>query len=210
MQAMILNSFIIIFNLFIFIGLSNSSCNNVSPNDLNVIHERNYNDEVKTKVNTALQFCKQKGLNTEICLLANMQRHSGEYRFYIYSFSLDSVVHAGLVAHGCGEELFALKPVFSNVPGSNCTSLGRYKIGTSYYGNYGKAYKLFGLDSTNSNAFRRYVVLHSYAQMPHEETYPIPIMNSQGCPMLSEKFMKTVSEYIVKSSKPMLLWIYSR
>lgn len=208
MHTFIVNSFIFITSFFNVIALSSLNCNTVSLHEVNVLPDRSYHDEVKEKIKPALEFCKAKEFNTDICMLSNMQRHSGEYRFYIYSFSMDSVLHTGLVAHGCGNELFAIKPVFSNVPGSNCTSLGRYKIGNSYYGNYGKAYKLYGLDSSNSNAFKRYIVLHSYAEMPHEETYPIPIMNSQGCPMLSERFIKTVSEYIDKSSKPIMLWIF--
>lgn len=208
MQTTISTSFIIFLNLFIFFGLNNLEWNIVSINQVVKKQKRNYQDEVQSKIIAAQQYCVQRGFSTEICFLADMQKHSGEYRFYVYSFSLDSVLHSGLVAHGCGDKLFAKTPVFSNVPGSNCTSLGRYKVGASYYGNYGKAYKLHGLDTSNSNAFKRYVVLHSYIQMPHEETYPLPVMNSQGCPMLSENFMETVSVYIDRSSKPLLLWIY--
>jgi hypothetical protein len=52
------------------------------------------------------------------------------------------------------------KPVYSNVVGSNCTSLGKYKIGKRSYSNWGINihYKMHGLESSNSNAFKRHVV----------------------------------------------------
>lgn len=172
------------------------------------ISQRDYYAEIRLKIPDANNYCAANDLNTDIYFLIDMQQHSGSNRFYIYSRKFDSVLHTGLVAHGSGDAAFAATPIFSNVAGSKCTSLGHYKIGVPYIGNFGKAYKLHGLDSSNSNAFSRYVVLHSYQFMPNEETYPEYLMNSQGCPMISEKFMEIVSTYINHSKKQILLWIY--
>lgn len=194
--------------LFITCGIKNIDC--IAPTDSQQfnIQQRNFYDEIRLKIPDANNYCAANDLNTDFYFLIDMQKHSGLNRFYIYNHTMDSVVHTGLVAHGSGDAGFAATPTFSNTSGSKCTSLGHYKIGAPYIGNFGKAYKLYGLDSSNSNAFSRYVVLHSYQFMPKDETYPEYIMNSQGCPMISEKFMEIVSSYIDHSNKQVLLWIY--
>ena len=98
--------------------------------------------------------------------------------------------------------------VFSNIPNSNCTSLGKYKIGNSYNGNFGLSYKLKGLDKTNSRALDRAVVLHSYCGVPNTEVYPAPICVSEGCPMVSTAFFTQLKAYMDESQEPILLWIY--
>lgn len=65
------------------------------------------------------------------------------------------------VAHaGKSGSLHARK--FSNVEGSNMSSLGLYITGNAYMGDHGLAIRLHGLDSLrNNNAFARDVVVHS-------------------------------------------------
>ena len=96
---------------------------------------------------------------------------------------------------------------YSNVPGCGCTSLGKYKVGYSYSGTFGLAYKLHGLEKTNSNAFKRYVVLHSHECVPE---YPVgdDICQSDGCPTVSPGFLKEIKPLIASSPKPVLLWIF--
>ena len=112
------------------------------------------------------------------------------------------------VTHGSGsitgrEDLF-----FSNEPGSNCTSLGKYKIGNAYQGRFGLAYKLYGLDKTNSKAFERFVVLHAHSCVPANDVYPLPICPSQGCPTVAPEFLQKLTRYINSSDEPILLSIY--
>jgi len=120
----------------------------------------------------------------------------------------DTILMAGLVAHGCGAARFSLTPLFSNLNSSGCTSLGRYRIGYRYQGQFGPSYKLYGLDTSNDRAFARNVVLHSYNMVPDEETYPYPICNSRGCPMVSRRFFKSLQNYIDTSRKSICLWIF--
>ncbi|PWU04615.1 MAG: hypothetical protein C5B52_01255 [Bacteroidetes bacterium] len=81
-------------------------------------------------------------------------------------------------------------------------------MGSPYNGKFGHAYRLSGLDSTNSNALQRSVVLHSFYAVPDEEVYPYPICQSLGCPMVSPAFLKRLQLIIDNSEKPILLWIY--
>ena len=133
---------------------------------------------------------------------------SGKNRFFVYNLARDSVEIAGLVAHGSGIGKNNDIPTFSNTPNSYCTSLGKYKIGNSYNGKFGLAYKLYGLDKTNSKAFDRFVVLHAHACVPNEEVAPSPICESWGCPTVAPAFLTQLKTYLDKSAEPSLLWIY--
>lgn len=154
------------------------------------------------------QYAIENRYNRETCFLADMGLPSGSKRFFIYNMPKDSVVNEGLVAHGSCDAGFRVRASFSNKSGSGCSSYGKYKIGKSYYGQYGLAYKLHGLDSSNSNAFERNIVLHSYNCVPEQETHPWPICNSRGCPMTSPGFLNKLRAVIDGSKKPVLLWIY--
>jgi hypothetical protein len=69
------------------------------------------------------------------------------------------------------------------------------------------AYKLTGLDVSNSNAYARAVVLHSYQYVPDEES-EAAICQSWGCPMVSSNFLKVLSAYIDASHQPILLDVF--
>jgi hypothetical protein len=129
----------------------------------------------------------------------------------VYNIKKDSVELTSLVSHGSGSYKTGCNDqlIFSNMPNSNATSLGKYKIGGSYYGTYGLSYKLFGLDSTNNKAFERAIVLHSDSYVPETETYPRHIYESMGCPIVSPNFLAVLGKYIKTSNKPILLWIYN-
>jgi len=137
-----------------------------------------------------------------------MRLPSGKKRFFVYDLERDSVEIAGLVTHGSGSEGESDELVFSNTPNSYCTSLGKYKIGNGYNGRFGLAYKLYGLDKTNSKAFDRFVVLHAHECVPNDEIAPLSICLSQGCPTVSPAFLTQLKTCIDQSEKPILLWIY--
>ena len=156
----------------------------------------------------ARDYIAAHGFNKELCFLIDMRLPSGENRFFIYNLQKDSVEIAGLVTHGSGINNNSNNPVFSNTPNSNCTSLGKYRIGKPYQGKFGLAYKLYGLDNTNSKAFERFVVLHSHACVPNDEVVPQVICESWGCPTVAPVFLTKLQSYIDVSSKPVMLWIY--
>jgi hypothetical protein len=85
--------------------------------------------------------------------------------------------------------------------------LGKYKVGYSYNGRFGLAYKLYGLDKTNDKAFERFVVLHSHDCVPETEVKD-DICQSDGCPTVSPGFLQYLKPIINASKKPVLLWIY--
>lgn len=138
----------------------------------------------------------------------DMHIQSKYFRFFVVDLSTDSIVQRGLVAHGQGSETGKTDSLqFSNIPNSYMTSLGLYKVGSAYQGNFGRSFKLHGLEASNNKAFERFVVLHRYSCVPDDEQYS-NICYSLGCPMLSENFFPTIEKYIDKEKKPILLNIY--
>ena len=112
------------------------------------------------------------------------------------------------MAHGSGSETKKKNRLqFSNTDNSHATSLGSYTVGSSYNGKFGKAYKLYGLDSSNSNAYARNIVLHQYDSVPYDEQVD-PICLSEGCPMVNAEFYKRLQSLIDSSKKPVILHIY--
>jgi hypothetical protein len=151
---------------------------------------------------------KHPKYNDAIAFFIDMKIHSGKNRFFICDLKKNEVIDQGLVAHGSGSETGIVGELkFSNANNSLSTSLGKYSIGASYNGRFGKAYKLYGLDTTNSNAFERNVVLHKYSKVPYEEQEDA-ICNSLGCPMVHEKFFDRIENILDKSEKSIILEIY--
>lgn len=166
-------------------------------------------EKLQNQINEVKRFVKVNSkYNTEIGFFIDMRIASGKNRFFIYDLKNDKLLDKGLVGHGSGSETgIRGKLKFSNIDNSLCTSLGKYSIGYSYQGTFGKAYKLYGLEKTNSNAFERNVVLHKYSKVPFEEQ-ETDICNSYGCPMVNEHFFAEIEKIIDTSKKKIILTIY--
>lgn len=146
--------------------------------------------------------------NSEIAFLVDMKIMSGKNRFFVYDLKNNVIIDQGLVAHGLGSGTKIQGQLkFSNTPNSFCTSLGKYAIGNSYTGEFGKAYKLYGLEQTNSKAFARNIVLHKYDKVPYKEQEK-PICQSLGCPMINADYYKRIEKLIDNSKRKIILDIY--
>ncbi|KAF2081003.1 murein L,D-transpeptidase catalytic domain-containing protein [Flavobacterium sharifuzzamanii] len=151
---------------------------------------------------------KNPKYNDKIAFFIDMKIPSGKNRFFVYDLKTNKIIDKGLVAHGSGSETGkGGKLRFSNVPNSLSTSLGRYSIGNHYYGKFGKAYRLYGLDETNNNAFKRDIVFHYYYDVPYEEKDGY-ICNSYGCPMVNKKYFERIARLIDDSKSDILMSIY--
>jgi hypothetical protein len=167
---------------------------------------------VKEKLNSiasdAKEYATANKFNTQFCFLVDMAIASGKQRFFVYDMKKNSVLATGLVTHGRCNRNWLSGRQYGNDIGCGCTSLGKYKVGNPYQGRFGLAYKLFGLDATNSNAYSRFVVLHSMQCVPEEAIDPYPICQSDGCPTVSPGFLNKLATLIDTSKQPVLLWIY--
>ena len=169
-------------------------------------------DKLSKKIIEAKEYCKKNNMNSSFCFLVDLSIHSGKNRFYIYDFKLNKISNSGLVCHGIGKSSTTENPVYSNEVGSNCTSIGKYKIGKRAYSNWGINihYKMHGLESSNSNAYQRHIVLHSYDPVSNKEIFPLHLTMgwSQGCPVISNELMKHIDALLKKEKKATLIWMY--
>ncbi len=163
--------------------------------------------KLQNKASIAKTFAKQKGFDTSLFFLIDMSLPANRKRFFVYDLGKDTILNSGLVTHGNCNQYWLEGRKYGNEVGCGCTSLGKYKIGNSYYGRFGLAFKLHGLDNTNSNAFKRYVVLHAHDCVPDREVAE-EICQSNGCPTVSPGFLKKLETILKASKKPVLLWIY--
>lgn len=170
-------------------------------------HSKKYKEKLIQKATAARQFTRVKNYNNNYAFLIDLSLPSGQNRFFIYDLRNDSVIKAGLVTHGNCFEYWLEGRRYSNVVGSGCSSLGKYKIGNPYTGKWGYSYKLYGLDSTNSNAYERTVVLHGHSCVSETEVAD-EICQSNGCPTVNPGFLESLKNIINNSGKPLLLWIY--
>lgn len=203
--------------LLLFLSSTLSACNEIG-NRLGIQSEEKPSlnlDSTRIKAKTALAYCKSKGFNTEFCILIDMSLHSGVNRFVVWDFKKDTVKYNFLVGHGCCDKLWNFdfskeNPKFSNVPESHCSSLGKYKIGERAYSSWGvnTKYVLHGLEESNSNALKRFIVFHSWEAVSDEEIYPKGTPEGWGCPTVSNNNFKKIDPILKASKKPVLMWIY--
>ena len=170
--------------------------------------------KIKSMSAEALSFCKKNNFNTDFYFVIDMSIHSGKKRFMVWSFNENKISQQGLVTHGCGNNGWSgdntrTSPQFSNTFDSHCSSLGKYKVAERGYSQWGIniKYLLYGLDSSNSNALKRTIVLHSWEAVTDEDIFPNGSAESWGCPAVSNNFMLKLDELLKASDKPLLLWI---
>lgn len=163
-------------------------------------------------IEEAYRFCQNNGYNTDVFAIADYSRYSGSARFWIYDYKNKEIVSRSLCPHGCGKGNTMLTPKFSNAAGSCCTSLGKYRIsGKREHEALGTCLELDGLESSNSNARKRGILVHRsilsnifyFGSMP----FPLPLTKaSEGCFSLNTACLDKLIAATEHSSKPILLY----
>jgi hypothetical protein len=111
-------------------------------------------------------------------------------RMFIINTESEQIERAFLVSHGkASGGKYATK--FSNVVGSNMSSLGIYMSDVYYHGKHGLSIKLDGLSKTNSNARQRYIVIH-------EADYVKTGGRSHGCFAVEPKNMTYLLKLLIQ------------
>lgn len=124
-------------------------------------------------------------------------------RFHVIERSTRTIVHSFLVAHGIGsepEDNDGIPEVFLDVVDSFASSLGLYRTDEVYMspteGN-GLSMRLRGLSATNSNAYKRLIVIHAqwYVEAEFVALYG-KAGRSDGCMVFSSADRDTVVELL--------------
>ena len=175
----------------------------------------------KDKVTEAYRFCKKNGFNTSYCILVDFSQRNQTKRFMVYDFDKKAIVYRCYCAHGNdgkSKNLEADKNSFSNEPGSHKSSVGKYRVGKRRVINSADGmfdvsmynipcYEMHGLEKSNSNAYKRGILIHPMPFMDSNWLITPPYV-SVGCFSIGVNAFDKVSSYIENSSKPVLLWAY--
>ena len=196
--------------IIIVLGLTMYSIGHIPPRNL------------EAKAAELEQYCKRNGYNTDVGILVDYSLYSGRERFFVWDFQAKKIITSSICAQGCGGAKTFGGNSFSNTPGSNCSSLGHYKIGRKrkMYGMpIAMAYELDGLDKTNSNARSRAILLHQ-TFLP-TFIFPLPIPNglrisgkqivpafSEGCVTIPFSKFNSCSKAIENIKKPIIRYLY--
>ncbi len=160
-------------------------------------------DDAEALVKTAMAALLAQPSDHPYAAVLDFSRHSAQPRFHVVERASAQVVQSFLVAHGSGsandpDDGYA--EVFSNVEGSEASSLGLYRTGDTYISEqvgHGLSMRLHGLSPTNSNAYRRLIVVHAHWYME-----PRNVMErgsaglSEGCMVFSYKDRDTVVDLL--------------
>lgn len=183
-------------------------------------------DDIETKAQELKEYCAKNNYNTNIGVLVDYSVHSGRTRFIVWDFKNNKALLKSICAQGCGKGENQGKNVFSNEIGSLCSSLGHYKIGKERKMNSIKgrpALNLTGLDSTNSNAIARGILIHP-VHLPSFSIYPFSIPSkvyrifgkafmrpySEGCVTIPfDNYKETITILNENKGKPVILWVYT-
>jgi hypothetical protein len=187
---------------FLFLSCNENAKNTKTNKEYEKFHEE------------AFAFVQSKNMNTTVYYLLDFSVHSGKNRFFIYDFNAKKNIDSAIVTHGSCDvfsenESKYEKAVFSNQENSHCSSKGKYKVGARAKSSWGIGVKywIHGLESTNNNAAKRVVVLHSWSAISDTEIYPKYSPLSWGCPAVSDEFMSKIDQELQANQKPTLLWI---
>lgn len=161
--------------------------------------------------NTALQgylHLQEQGIlgNADLLSIIDFSQSSRKKRFYLINVKTKKLLVNTYVAHGKNSGVDMAKS-FSNVVGSEKSSLGFYVTKETYTGKNGFSLRMNGVDEGfNDNAEERAIVVHG-ADYVNANRVNAPYMGrSQGCPALPrEDYIKVID--MIKGGSA--LFIYS-
>lgn len=122
---------------------------------------------------------------------------SSEPRLWIFDLQTHALLLKDLVAHGKGSGDNYAK-AFSNVEGSNQSSIGLFRTQESYVGQNGYSLRLDGLEAgVNDQARNRAIVIHAadYVDESWVENYG-RIGRSEGCPAVRPEVARMVVDQL--------------
>lgn len=132
--------------------------------------------------------------NSRYLTIIDMKMHSSKKRFYLFDLATGKVERNN-TSHGEGSDpdKDGNATQFSNVNDSHKTSLGFYITLGTYTGKNGHSLRLRGLESSNSNAEKRAIVVHpaNYVSNASGRTGL-----SWGCPAVDPKVSRKLIDRI--------------
>jgi hypothetical protein len=142
-----------------------------------------------------------KGKKKELLTIIDFSKPSTQERFYVLDMKSQKLLYKSVVTHGKNSgSNYATS--FSNVNGSNKSSLGFYLTENTYNGRNGYSLRLDGLEpGINDKAKERAIVVHGADYANPEITKSLGRLGrSLGCPALPQKISADVINTIKNGS----------
>lgn len=174
--------------------------------------EKNAKSDDSSKIMVS-EFKNKAKYGEDISIYVDYSIPSSQPRFFVYDNRKDSLISKSKCAHGCGGGSTADKPVFSNTPGSECSSLGTYRLRCADKLNTVNlpCIRIDGLSKTNSNAAARGIVIHEGPILADDisigVTIPVSKYISQGCFTISSKTFNLLRDEMAQN-KSIYLYAY--
>lgn len=145
--------------------------------------------------------------NKDIITIIDFSRPSDQNRLFVIDLKHKKILYSSVVAHGKNSgDKYATS--FSNINGSNKSSLGFFVTEDTYKGKNGYSLRLNGLEKDiNDNARERAIVIHgaNYAN-PVVAKSSGRLGRSLGCPALPRNLNKPIIDTIKDGT---LIYIYA-
>ena len=166
---------------------------------------------IEERAEKALAFAKRHNMNEHYALFVDYGIPSGKPRLFVWNFQHKKIVASTYVMHGPGGDSTAEQPHFSNQPGSECSSLGRFLVTKDHGHSLKRSFRLKGMDFDNQSAYARGLMIHSSSWVDKwcwKKYIPLHRSSCQGCVTVSSRGMNYLWPLINKEQKPMLLWSF--
>ena len=185
-----------------------ASCGFFSPG--RIWGNTHYPDMV-LRAEKALQYAERKGMNAHYCIFLDYSIPSGKPRLFVWSFEKGRIIYSGHAMHGPGKGSTDESPVFSNVYGSHCSSVGKFEV-TRDRGTRNKTgLRLKGLELSNKSAYSRGIMIHGSRWVDTNKWRKFIPLNEkycQGCVTVSTRDMAYINRLLGKEDRNLLVWSY--
>ena len=148
-------------------------------------------------------------MNEHYALFVDYGIPSGTPRLFVWDFHQKKIVASTYVMHGPGGGSTAERPRFSNKPGSECSSLGRFLVTKEHGYTLKRSFRIKGMDFDNQSAYARGLMIHKSGWVDSHcwmRYIPLHRASCQGCVTVSTRGMNYLWSLINKENKPILLW----
>ena len=164
---------------------------------------------IEERAENALAFARRHNMNEHYALFVDYGIPSGTPRLFVWDFQQKKIVASTYVMHGPGGGSTAERPVFSNKPGSECSSLGRFLVTKEHGATLKRSFRLKGMDVDNRTAYARVLMIHGSSFLDgHVWMRYIPLHRAscQGCVTVTSRGMDYLWSLVNNEKKPILLW----
>ena len=166
---------------------------------------------IEERAEKALAFAKRHNMNEHYALFVDYGIPSGAPRLFVWDFHQKKIVASTYVMHGPGGGSTDERPVFSNKPGSECSSLGRFLVTKEHGYSLKRSFRLKGIDLDNQSSYARGLMIHSSYWVDKwcwKKYIPLHRASCLGCVTVSSRGMNYLWPFINKEKKPLLLWSF--